>query len=269
MGLPGSGKTTLATALSKELKATHYNADAVRATISKDLSFSIVDRIEQASRMSKLCDAAISKYVVADFVCPTRETRSAFNADFTIWVNRIDKGRFEDTNKLFEIPDADVIIPSGMSVEEEVSLVLKMLSGKVVFTNGCFDILHRGHIEYLRASKESGDYLIVGLNSDASIKRLKGSDRPINSQENRRELLLELRCVDEVIIFDEDTPYNLIARLKPDVLTKGGDYTLDQIIGKDLVNQTIIIPHVNDYSTTKTLEKVNEVERNSTQGMGV
>ena len=98
---------------------------------------------------------------------------------------------------------------------------------------------------------------------------MKGSDRPINSQENRRELLLELRCVDEVIIFDEDTPYNLIARLKPDVLTKGGDYTLNQIIGKDLVNQTIIIPHVNDYSTTKTLEKVNEVERNSTQGMGI
>lgn len=268
MGLPGSGKTALASALSKELNATHYNADAVRATISKDLSFSVADRIEQASRMSKLCDAVISKYVVADFVCPTRETRVAFNADFTVWVNRIDKGRYEDTNKLFEVPNADVIIPMGMTVEEEVSLVLKSLRGKVVFTNGCFDILHRGHINYLRESRKLGDYLIVGINSDDSVKKLKGFDRPINNQEDRKELLLELRCVDEVIIFDESTPLNLISKIRPDVLTKGGDYTLNQIIGRDFAMQTVIIPHLNGQSTTGILEKINASERISPEGVG-
>ena len=104
MGLPGSGKTTLATALAKELNAEHFNADLVRATLSKDLGFSIADRIELARRMSALCDLSTSQYVIADFVCPTPETREAFNADFTVWVDRIKEGRFEDTNKLFVAP---------------------------------------------------------------------------------------------------------------------------------------------------------------------
>lgn len=104
MGLPGSGKTTLALALAKELNAEHFNADLVRATLSKDLGFSILDRIEQARRMSALCDLSMNKYVIADFVCPTDETRLTFKADFVVWVDRIKEGRFEDTNKLFVPP---------------------------------------------------------------------------------------------------------------------------------------------------------------------
>jgi D-beta-D-heptose 7-phosphate kinase/D-beta-D-heptose 1-phosphate adenosyltransferase len=118
-----------------------------------------------------------------------------------------------------------------------------------VFTNGCFDILHIGHIDYLRASKRAGDYLVVGLNSDASIKRLKGGTRPINSQLDRRAMLLELRCVDEVIIFDEDTPLELIKQVNPDIVTKGGDYKPEDVVSNG--KPVIILPLIAGYSTTR------------------
>jgi len=123
-----------------------------------------------------------------------------------------------------------------------------------IFTNGCFDVLHKGHIEYLRASKKLGGKLIVGLNSDKSVKRLKGQNRPINNQYDRRAVLQSIGCVDEVIIFDEDTPYELIKKIKPDIITKGGDYTVDMVVGNDLA-KVVIIPYVDGYSTTKILEK--------------
>jgi len=120
----------------------------------------------------------------------------------------------------------------------------------LVFTNGCFDILHRGHIEYLKEAAKIGS-LVVGLNSDASVKRLKGETRPINNQEDRKAMLLALRYVDEVIIFDEDTPLELIKRIDPDVVVKGGDYKPDQVVsgGKPV----IIMPMLNGYSTTKMI----------------
>jgi D-beta-D-heptose 7-phosphate kinase/D-beta-D-heptose 1-phosphate adenosyltransferase len=123
-----------------------------------------------------------------------------------------------------------------------------------IFTNGCFDILHKGHVEYLKQSKQLGDKLIVGLNSDASVKKLKGNDRPINNQQDRKAVLESLDCVDEVIIFDQDTPYDLIKQIQPDIITKGGDYNFDTVVGNDLA-QVIIIPLIEGYSTSKILEK--------------
>ena len=128
----------------------------------------------------------------------------------------------------------------------------------VVFTNGCFDVLHRGHIDYLEKSKKLGTKLVIGLNSDASVRRLK-IGRPINTQEDRKFVLLSLRCVDEVIIFDDDTPLNLIQSLKPDILTKGGDYKVSEVVGSDIVPQTVIIPFLSGYSTTNILNKMSEI----------
>lgn len=125
---------------------------------------------------------------------------------------------------------------------------------KIVFTNGCFDIIHKGHVNYLKESKKLGYKLIVGLNSDQSVKRIKGDDRPINNQNDRKEVLEALDCVDEVIIFDEDTPYELIKKIKPDIITKGGDYTPETVIGNNL-SDVVIIPYKDGYSTTKILER--------------
>lgn len=133
----------------------------------------------------------------------------------------------------------------------------------IVFTNGCFDVLHRGHIEYLEKSRALGDKLIVGLNSDASVRKLK-PDRPINNQDDRRAVLLALRCVDEVIIFDEPTPFELIQRISPDIITKGGDYSPDQVVG--VAKQTVIIPFLDGYSSTRI---INATQGYREKGLGV
>ena len=125
---------------------------------------------------------------------------------------------------------------------------------KIVFTNGCFDILHRGHLELLRYCSSIGR-VIVGLNSDASVKRLKGRKRPINKENDRQFHLESLKYVDEVFIFHEDTPYNLIKRIKPHYIVKGGDYSADSVIGADLA-KVLIFSHLNEYSTTKTIEDI-------------
>ena len=130
----------------------------------------------------------------------------------------------------------------------------------LVFTNGCFDILHVGHIQYLEQSRALGDKLIVGLNSDDSVRRLKGSNRPVNGQEDRKRLLMALRCVDEVVIFDEDTPYNLIASLEPDIITKGGDYWPEDVVGYGL-SRVVVLPYVDGKSTTRILNHENRRER--------
>ena len=126
---------------------------------------------------------------------------------------------------------------------------------RTVFTNGCFDILHRGHIELLKASKSLGSKLVVGINSDASVKRLKGDKRPINNQEDRRAVLESLDCVDEVLVFDEDTPLELIKRVKPDIITKGSDYTVSNVVGNELA-EVVIIPLVEGQSTTGMIERL-------------
>lgn len=142
-------------------------------------------------------------------------------------------------------------------VDDEVIIsTLKRDNKKIVFTNGCFDILHYGHISYLREAKKLGDILVVGLNSDKSIRRLKGESRPINSQCDRANVLRELKCVDFVIIFDEDTPFNLINRIKPDILVKGGDYKNKEVIGSDIVPCVKLIDFIPNKSTTNIINKI-------------
>lgn len=138
---------------------------------------------------------------------------------------------------------------------EELLEDLRNKSKKIVFTNGCFDILHRGHISYLREASHYGDILIVGLNSDLSVRKLKGPSRPVNKQEDRAYMLAAYDFVSYIIIFDEETPYNIISRIKPDVLIKGGDYQLNQIVGREFAAETIILPFVQGYSTTNILKK--------------
>lgn len=133
---------------------------------------------------------------------------------------------------------------------------------KIVFTNGCFDIIHVGHVDYLEKAKALGDVLVVGLNSDESIRRIKGKDRPVNIQEHRKRVLEALKPVDLVIIFEEDTPERLIKEIKPDVLVKGGDWSIENIVGADFVKsyggEVKTIDFVYDISTTKIIEKARK-----------
>ena len=139
---------------------------------------------------------------------------------------------------------------------------LKSEKKRIVFTNGCFDILHKGHVAYLQAAKSLGDILIVGMNTDDSVKRLKGSERPVNSLEDRAFVLSSLRSVDYVVPFDEDTPLSLIESIMPDILVKGGDYTIDTIIGaKEVIahgGAVEIIPFVEGKSTTSIIDAIKK-----------
>ncbi len=145
----------------------------------------------------------------------------------------------------------------------EIRKALKTLDKKIVFTNGCFDILHAGHVDYLAKAKEKGDILIVGLNADASVKRLKGDKRPIINERERAFLLYNLKSVDYITPFEEDTPEELIGELVPDVLVKGSDWPIDQIVGKDIVEKAggkvESIEIVTDQSTSKIVEKIYEM----------
>lgn len=135
---------------------------------------------------------------------------------------------------------------------------LKKQSKKIVFTNGCFDILHLGHIKYLEKAKIAGDILIVGINSDESVKKLKGIDRPINSESDRSYLINSLKPVDYTVIFNEDTPYELIKIIKPDVLVKGGDYNNKEVVGSDIVKTTKLIDFIEGKSTTELINKIKK-----------
>lgn len=153
-------------------------------------------------------------------------------------------------NKIYKLSELKLIVNQW-----------KMLSKKVVFTNGCFDIIHRGHNTYLLEAAELGNKLIVAVNSDESVRKLKGSNRPIVDEYSRAFNLASHTYIDAVIIFDEDTPLNLINELQPVVLIKGGDYTLETIVGaKEVLSyggQVEIIPFLEGYSTTNVIEKIN------------
>ena len=138
--------------------------------------------------------------------------------------------------------------------------VWRFLQQKIVFTNGCFDILHLGHIDYLSKAADMGQKLVIGLNSDTSTKRLKGNTRPINDEQTRSNLLAALHFVDAVIIFDEETPLSLITHINPDVLVKGADYTVNQIVGADVVikngGEVTTIPFLEGYSTSNIEKRI-------------
>jgi D-beta-D-heptose 7-phosphate kinase/D-beta-D-heptose 1-phosphate adenosyltransferase len=153
--------------------------------------------------------------------------------------------------KIIEFKTADIIIKNLRK------------NKKVVFTNGCFDIIHIGHARYLKEAKDCGDILVVGLNSDESVKRLKGNSRPIISENDRAEMLSHLESVDFVIIFNEETPLNLIKKVKPDVLVKGGDWEIDQIVGSKFVlengGKVKSLSFIDGISTSKIIEKIQNM----------
>ncbi len=158
----------------------------------------------------------------------------------------------------------DKIDQKIMSIEQAKAFIqaCKVTGKTVAFTNGCFDILHPGHLYSLAQTAKEADYLLVGLNSDASVKRLKGPERPINSTESRATVLANLVLIDAVVVFEEDTPLDLIKTLLPDVLVKGGDYTIDTIVGaKEVIangGKVIINPIVEGFSTTNIIEKIKK-----------
>lgn len=135
---------------------------------------------------------------------------------------------------------------------------------KIVFTNGCFDLIHVGHVRYLEKTKKLGDILIVGMNSDSSVRTIKGDSRPIIPEAERAEVLAALQCVDFVVIFDEPDPLSLISSLKPDVLVKGGDWSKDAIIGREVVEsaggRVILIPEIEGASTSNIIRKIAKME---------
>ncbi len=151
-----------------------------------------------------------------------------------------------------------------ISIDEilEIKDKLKKEGKKIVFTNGCFDILHRGHIEYLSKAKELGDVLIVGLNSDSSVRQIKGEGRPIIPQEDRAIILASLHFVDYVVIFEEPTPYELISKIVPDVLVKGSDWSPENVVGRDIVEanggKVVLIELTPNRSTTNIIKTVLE-----------
>ncbi|HET8586468.1 MAG TPA: D-glycero-beta-D-manno-heptose 1-phosphate adenylyltransferase, partial [Candidatus Limnocylindria bacterium] len=151
--------------------------------------------------------------------------------------------------------------PSGCRARLAAELAEHRRQGRrIVFTNGCFDILHRGHVAYLNRAKALGDVLIVGLNSDESVARLKGPGRPINGLEDRAQVLAALSCVDHIVPFDDATPTELIRRLRPDVYAKGGDYSLDRLpeapLVRELGGEVQILPLIEDRSTTRIIERI-------------
>ncbi len=153
---------------------------------------------------------------------------------------------------------------------KDIAAAVKATGRKVVFTNGCFDILHAGHVRYLAAARALGDLLIVGLNSDESVKGFKGADRPINPQDDRAEVLAALAAVDHVVIFDDRTAEGLVAEIKPDIYVKGGDYCIDDLPEAAIVagygGRTVLVPEVPGRSSSTIIGKIKETASRATKG---
>jgi D-beta-D-heptose 7-phosphate kinase/D-beta-D-heptose 1-phosphate adenosyltransferase len=163
----------------------------------------------------------------------------------------------------YEISHNDILLAykwiKNKEFNQDILYHLKNSNNKIVFTNGCFDVLHIGHISYLEEAKKLGHILILGLNSDDSIKRLKGNNRPINNLNDRITFLNKLDFIDFIIPFNEDTPLEIIKLIQPDILVKGGDYAIDSIVGREFAKETIILPFVDGKSSTNIINKLNNL----------
>ena len=170
------------------------------------------------------------------------------------------------TATLNEIIELESSLNKSSSIEhiktldeiKALSKDLKLIDKKIVFTNGCFDLLHAGHVQYLESAKSFGDVLILGLNSDRSVKSIKGSGRPINNETDRAYIVAALEVVDYVVIFDEDTPYNLIHAIKPNTLVKGKDYEGKEVVGQDIVDELILVEFVEGKSSSQIINKIQK-----------
>lgn len=158
------------------------------------------------------------------------------------------------------------IIESKIISDIELSRLLaiwRFMDKKIVFTNGCFDILHKGHIDYLAKASDYGDVLIIGLNTDNSIKKIKGKERPVQDENSRALILASLNFVTAVVLFDKETPYELIKKVKPDILIKGADYTPEEIVGYDIVKskkgKIVTLNYIKGYSTTGIIERLKSL----------
>lgn len=234
--VPGTGEATLLAAQKREVFDVSGAGDTVIATLAAAIATG-----------QTLEDAAFLANVAAGIVVGRAGTATVYRTDLKTAVHTQDV-----------TTGAAKIYPQDLAAEQVESWKHDRLS--VGFTNGCFDIVHPGHLALLADAKAQCDRLIVAINSDASVKRLKGESRPVNGEMDRALLLAELRAVDMVVIFREDTPLEVLERLKPDVLMKGGDYTLDQVVGRDLVEsyggRVLTIPLREGYSTTATIAKI-------------
>jgi D-beta-D-heptose 7-phosphate kinase/D-beta-D-heptose 1-phosphate adenosyltransferase len=187
-------------------------------------------------------------------------------------VGKIGTSPVERDDLINALSETDVLPLHGKIYNDLADLLAKVNAWKdagcsVIFTNGCFDVIHSGHVLYLEKAAREGDKLIVGVNSDESVKRLKGSSRPVNQEEDRMEVLAALSCVDAVIKFDEDTPLKLIDSIQPDVLVKGSDYTEEQVAGASQVKsrggRVVLVPLLEGRSTTGIIEKIRSADMDS------
>jgi len=200
--------------------------------------------VEMAARIANLAAGIVVAKVGTSTVSPEELLRDSIN-------------RYDDPQA--KIHDRDML--ARILAEE------RRCGKRIVFTNGCFDLLHVGHVKYLQQARRLGDLLVLGLNTDASIRRLKGPKRPLICEEERAHILAALDCIDYVVLFDEDTPYDLIKTLRPDLLVKGGDYTVESVVGRDLVEgwggRVELLHFVDGKSTTRTIEKILEQYRDA------
>lgn len=230
-----NGETMTFRSTQREVYDVSGAGDTVLATIAALITagFGLEDSLETASYAAGLAVSKSGTYMV------TLEEVVAYAGGLGMWYG----------DKIWNLDRLTLMLQLWKESEE-----------KIVFTNGCFDILHVGHIDYLNCARMMGSKMIVGLNTDASVKRLKGDLRPINNQDARALALSALQCVDAVVLFDEDTPEKLIERIRPAVLVKGGDYKLENIVGRQYADETYTIPLTEGYSTTGLIERIQNGE---------